>query len=143
MALSQKEKTDSYRERNKHRLADLEAAWRRRNPVKALLIGVKRRAKQKGWEFDLTEDDLTIPEVCPVLGIPLMNVRHQRTDFAPSVDRIHNDIGYVKGNVIVVSWRANRLKSDSNHEERMKIESFYRKLKGIKVTVNNLTIKEV
>lgn len=38
-------------------------------------------------------------------------------DSAPSIDRIIGEFGYVKGNVSVISHRANKLKSDATLEE--------------------------
>jgi len=89
---------------------------------KRLLSDAKRRAKRNGLEFDLTVDDIVIPEVCPVLGIPIhrdceMTARNN----SPSLDRIDNSKGYVKGNVRVISWRANAIKRDSTIEELKKI----------------------
>lgn len=57
-----------------------------------------------------------IPEFCPVLGIKLDTPKmgKKRPDGKPSIDRVDNSKGYVKGNVIVVSWRANRLKCDAS-----------------------------
>ena len=85
-----------------------------------ILPGIKHRAKKKGLSFDLEPADIIVPDVCPVLGIPI-NVRtgnHPRRNFdSPSVDRIRNDIGYVKGNIRVISSRANSLKSDATITE--------------------------
>lgn len=36
---------------------------------------------------------------------------------SPSLDRIDNRMGYVPGNVWVISWKANRMKSDASMEE--------------------------
>lgn len=95
------------------------------DPLKAIIWGAKYRAKKRGIEFNLRVEDFKIPDVCPVLGIPLMSGAgkgHVRpTEFTPSLDRIDNTKGYVKGNVVIVSWRANRLKSDATADELQKI----------------------
>lgn len=85
----------------------------------------RRRAKEKGLPFSLVPEDVPIPEVCPVLGIPLNHGTGRRHDGSPTIDRIINDLGYVKGNVIVISWRANRIKSDATLDELRAITSFY------------------
>lgn len=63
-----------------------------------------------------------LPEVCPVLGIKLKydNKRGYRPD-SPSIDRIIPELGYVKGNVAIISFRANMIKSDAGVEELQKV----------------------
>jgi hypothetical protein len=75
--------------------------------------------------------DILIPSKCPVLGIPLMpNIGGGRQDdHSPTLDRIIPGKGYVPGNVVVVSWRANRIKSDATIEELKKVARFYSKRK--------------
>jgi hypothetical protein len=86
---------------------------------KTLLGYAKRSAARKGIPFDLEISDIKIPETCPVLGIaiakPAMSTK--RPDNKPSIDRIDNSKGYVKGNIAIVSWRANRLKCDGSIAE--------------------------
>jgi hypothetical protein len=78
---------------------------------------LKGRASKLGLEFDLTHDDIVIPEFCPILGIPISTENDRMGDSSPSVDRIDNTKGYIKGNIGIISMRANRLKSDSNIQE--------------------------
>lgn len=62
--------------------------------------------------FDLTVEDIVIPDVCPIRLTPFtFNARHAQ-DNSPSVDRIDNAYGYVKGNVRVISYRANAMKNN-------------------------------
>ncbi len=97
---------------------------RRGNPkyyAIGLLSRTKTRAKKLGLEFDLRVDDIHIPNKCPVLDIPL-NLSARKADFdSASIDRIDSDKGYVKGNVAVISWRANRIKGDSSLENLVKV----------------------
>lgn len=99
--------------------------------IKALLSSARSRAKAKGLSFELRTEDISIPEFCPVLGIPLVPARGSfgGTDNSPSIDRIKNERGYVPGNCIVVSWRANRIKSDASPEELNAVAKFYGALK--------------
>lgn len=83
----------------------------------------KARAKQRDIEFNLQPYDITIPTHCSVFGFQLET--GGSSDTSPALDRIHNNIGYVKGNVIVVSGRANRLKSDATLPELERILEFY------------------
>ncbi len=81
-----------------------------------LLRAAKFRARDRGLEFNLTLDDIVVPEVCPILGLPIVRNGENR-DWWPSIDRIRTDQGYVKGNVAVISCRANRIKNDGTASE--------------------------
>lgn len=81
------------------------------NPKAAMLERAKERATRSGLEFCLTPDDIEVPEVCPVLGIPII-VGSSRSGNSPSLDRIRSDGGYTAGNVRVISSKANGMKGD-------------------------------
>jgi hypothetical protein len=93
----------------------------RRSPIRDMLSDARKRSKYKGWLFDLTFEDLILPSVCPVLGIPLFRGDGGKIANSPSIDRIDNTKGYVKGNVAVISLRANALKNDASVEEMRQI----------------------
>ncbi len=80
---------------------------------------VKKRANEDGTVFTLSVHDIpAIPETCPVLGIKLAaNVKAGPLDSSPSLDRIIPALGYVPGNVRIISNRANRLRSDATAAE--------------------------
>ena len=100
-------------------------AWRTKNPKSYMLHNAKSRAKKKNLEFDLTVEDFDIPEFCPVLGLKLEQTWGEGCkDNKPSLDRIDSSKGYVRGNVQVMSWRANNLKSDGTLEEFLKLTEF-------------------
>ena len=80
------------------------------------------RYKRKNLDFNISIEDIIIPEKCPILGISLF-FSNDKTYNTPSLDRIDNTKGYVKDNIRVVSLRANFLKSDSTFEE---IETLYK-----------------
>lgn len=82
-----------------------------------LLAQARVNAKTSGREFDLDASDVIIPTHCPVLGIPLDCAAERHSDSLPSLDRIDNSKGYVKGNVWVISWRANCIKKDATLDE--------------------------
>lgn len=102
------------------------------NKLRKMFISLKGRCKHDGIEFNLTPEDIEVPEFCPVLGIKLVfgwdSMERGYRDSSPSVDRLDNSRGYVKGNVIVVSHRANRLRSDASLDEIRKILSFYERV---------------
>ena len=86
--------------------------------IKVMLRKAKCRAKQYGIPFLLTESDITVPEVCPLLGIRLQwGGGYSDRDNSPSLDRLFPDQGYIPGNVWVISNRANTLKRDALAEE--------------------------
>lgn len=74
----------------------------------------KASAKKHGWTFDLEPSDIIIPKTCPLLGIVLERKPGVQADSTPSLDRIDSSFGYVRGNVWVISWRANNLKSNAS-----------------------------
>lgn len=79
---------------------------------RALIASSRSNAKRYGIKFEITADDFIVPAKCPVLGIPLRFVGPPFSPNLPSLDRVRPELGYVKGNVRVISWRANRLKAD-------------------------------
>lgn len=87
------------------------------DPAYYLLAGARRRAKISGLEFAITKEDCAVPSICPVLGIPLRPATGCADDNSPELDRVDNTKGYVKGNVMVISRRANRIKNNSTIEE--------------------------
>lgn len=109
-------------------LAHYHREYRDKNPKKMLLIGAKRRAKANGRTFNLIEDDIKISERCPILGIELSrNTGNKRMhDRSPTIDRIDNTKGYTKDNIVVMSWRANRLKHDGTALEHRLIAAYIR-----------------
>lgn len=93
-----------------------------------LLHQTKYRAKKVGLPFNLTVEDIVIPERCPMLGLELEWASGKRTDSSPSLDRRTPALGYIKGNVQVISWRANRIKNDATPEELMKIAKYMQRI---------------
>lgn len=86
--------------------------------MKRMLSSAKQRAKDKGLMFDLHYDDIQIPNICPVLRIPLVpSIDGTHNDNSPSLDRCIPYLGYTKGNVKVISMKANRIKTDANSNE--------------------------
>lgn len=96
------------------------------NKEKFILSEIKNRAKSNGLEFDLEIEDIIIPNLCPILGIEIDKTNQKRMDNSPSIDRIDNSRGYTKDNIIIISWRANNIKSDATIEELIKIANFYK-----------------
>jgi hypothetical protein len=100
-----------------------------------MIQNARVRAREAEVPFTITKTDIVIPSHCPILGIPLFKGPRGGSDNSPSLDRIKPEQGYVPGNIIVISNRANRLKSDATIEELRDIASFYATLRGsVRVT---------
>jgi len=94
--------------------------YRKSNPIKTMLKGAKQRAKKSGLEFTLLEEDIVIPEICPLLGIRI-NCNSDNKYIRPSLDRKDSSKGYTKENTHVTSWRANMLKNNATSDELLMI----------------------
>lgn len=98
---------------------------RLKKPITFMIYAAKARAKLSNVPFNLSVDDITMPDTCPVLGIPLIMSEGHQTDNSPTLDRLVPSLGYVKGNVLVVSAKANRIKNDATLVELKQVVSFY------------------
>ena len=98
------------------------------NREKKMLYGARARSKQKDLPFNIEEIDIMIPTICPVLGIPISPGEGKPRPNSPSLDRIIPEKGYVKGNIVVISSKANTIKSDATPEEIIMVGEFYKKL---------------
>lgn len=82
-----------------------------------MLAGAKRRASIKNIDFNITEEDIEIPTICPILEVPLVIGTKGDYEYSPSLDRIDNSKGYVKGNIQVISKKANSMKNSATIAE--------------------------
>lgn len=101
-----------------------------------VLKGIQSRARKIGIPFNLTIEDVEAPSFCPILGIPLIRNKGKRyaSPNSPTVDRFIPSIGYVKGNVQVISHRANQIKSDASLEELKKIVTWMEAINEVQGT---------
>lgn len=93
-------------------IEETRAKIKRLDAIQRLLAKARASARQRGHEFNLDVNDIEIPERCPYL-----NVAFKGTDYQPSIDRINSGMGYVRGNVEVVSLRYNLLKNNATRSE--------------------------
>ena len=109
-----KENKERLKESNLKRLKE----WvSKRTPAQLAFISIRKGAKKRGIPFELNQDDVIVPDKCPILGIDLKKTQGPIARNSPSVDRIDNSKGYIKGNVQVISYRANTMKNDASPEE--------------------------
>lgn len=85
---------------------------------KRLWESVRSRANKAGIPFGIDISDITVPNVCPILKKPF----EKSGQYGASVDKFIPALGYVKGNVAVISRRVNLLKNNATLEE---IEALY------------------
>lgn len=115
----ERSKEISARKRKKHYVPKVRD--RRENitehPSYRMLNAARQRAREQGFPFSITLDDIVVPEVCPYIGLPLIRGFGCQTRQSPSLDKIIPQLGYVPGNVQVVSMLANSMKRDATPEE--------------------------
>ena len=131
-----KENKKRYMQKHKDRLTE-EGRVRYRTPeryVYHMLKRAERRASLKGVPFSLTKDDITIPDLCPMLGIKLeVSDGKGASESSPALDRIVPEIGYVRGNVRVISTKANRIKSNATIDEIECVLSFLKEHQSLNI----------
>lgn len=78
-------------------------------------IGFESRAEMALYLRDIA------PKECPALGKPFVFGKRGRPDpYSPSLDKIVPSKGYVRGNLQIISNRANSMKFDASREERIR-----------------------
>jgi hypothetical protein len=106
-----------YRDRNRERERVRLRAFYAKTKTRQLVRAAKWRASQSGVPFNITAHDIQIPMFCPVFGIPIKQASGRQNPNSPSLDKIVPSLGYVRGNVRVISARANTLKRDGTLDE--------------------------
>lgn len=89
----------------------------RKNFTGTLVTRAKLRAAKLSIPFNLNKEDIIIPDVCPLLEVPLTFGTKEDYLFTPSLDRIEPSKGYVKSNVRVISMLANTMKSNATKDQ--------------------------
>lgn len=119
-----RERQKLYRKDNLAKYAELQREWRSNNPRDVMVINARVRAKKKGYPCTITVADLEWPTHCPILGLeldysttPTGQRKNAKRDAFPTLDKRDPALGYVPGNVFVISYKANRLKSDTTLDQ--------------------------
>jgi hypothetical protein len=121
---SKKRATRWFQENHEYALEVMAAARDRQPRNEKLWFTAKRRARENQTEFTISKQDVVVPDRCPVFDIPfLLTGGNGVQPNLPSLDRIDSQKRYVPGNVMVISHRANSLKSNATFEE---IEALYK-----------------
>jgi len=89
--------------------------------LRFMLRSAKSRAKKKNLPFDISEAEFggfRQLDYCPVFPhIELKWDNDKIMDNSPTIDRIIDELGYIRGNVRIISWLANRIKSNATAAE--------------------------
>jgi hypothetical protein len=101
----------------KQYIRNMQIKRRTADPIRLLLNNIRYRCKSLNLECTVTKDELTVPDVCPILGIALFYTPGKMTDNSYSIDRIDNRKGYTKDNCRIISQGANRRKGDLTIEQ--------------------------
>lgn len=81
-----------------------------------MLRSAKERAIKNNLPFNISVEDIQIPSHCPILGIEISPSKQSVSPNSPSLDRKYPALGYVKGNIWVISYKANTMKNDADKE---------------------------
>jgi hypothetical protein len=101
---------------------------RHENVLRYLVYQAKARAKKIDVPFNITPNDIVMPTHCPVLGIKFEIGVGRQIDASATLDRIIPSKGYVRGNVQVISAKANRMKNDASLEDINKLVVFMKRV---------------
>jgi hypothetical protein len=88
---------------------------------------IRARARKKGIPFNLTVQDILdiIPKdrKCSALGVQIIwgGRNGKMHSYSPSIDRINPRLGYVPGNVAMISKKANTMKQDITDSNELRL----------------------
>ena len=101
----------------KAEIAEQKRKSRENNYEAEILRKCRYRAEQRGLDFNLELEDIVIPKYCPILEVPFQFGSKDDYSYSPSIDRIDNSKGYIKGNIQIISMKANTMKNSATPEE--------------------------
>ena len=119
-----------YAIKHKTELREYQQKYFRENAPAYSLSRIKRRAIAKGIPFSIKLADIVWPKKCPILGLLLdysVGTKNGKPlPNSPSIDRIIPSIGYILGNVQIISHRANVIKQDATSAELQRVADYMR-----------------
>lgn len=90
------------------------------SPERLIYQRTRYSAKARGLECSIALDDIVLPTVCPYLGIELAFNEGKPGRNSYSVDRIDNTLGYIPGNIEIISYQANAMKQNATKDEQIR-----------------------
>lgn len=152
-----KKKRKEYYEKNKERIAERcrqynaikypeqreqklikQKEWKLNNIERYLVQSARNRAKKYNLPFNITHEDIIVPEFCPYLGIKLVPFSEWSS---PSLDKIIPELGYVKGNIQVISTKANTMKNNATQDELVRFAEAVLKMDTGRIAVSAAPIE--
>lgn len=109
-----------------------------RNIEQSIWRRAKQRAKKHSLEFNIEPSDIIIPKYCPILEVPIEYGTKDDYEYSPSLDRMDNSKGYIKGNVWIISKKANSMKNSATPEE---LNKFCKNI--IRYSLNNIEKEDI
>lgn len=111
-------KMKEYNLKFSQKIAENRRKWADKNVEKRMFQSSKSRAMRDNILFDLEISDIVVPSKCPILNIELKHNNRKSAKYnSPSLDRFDNNKGYIKGNIQVISYRANTMKGDATPKD--------------------------
>lgn len=108
-----KDKVEGYRQK----MYEEKRRERINNVQRYLWQRAKQRAIKYNLDFNIEQSDIIVPKICPILEVPLEWGKKGNYEYSPSLDRIDNNKGYIKGNIMVISKKANTMKNSASIQE--------------------------
>ena len=107
--------------------------WQKNHPQRAkitdAIANARWRARNGGWEFDelaVRSSLVDLPRNCACCNIEMGSEKVNGKSRWPSVDRVDPKKGYIRGNIKIICYRCNVLKSDGQIEEFEAIARYMR-----------------
>jgi len=118
-----KRSKDRYKLKKDEILKQHKENHKKRSVESLLLERARSRSKNNNLEFNIVKEDIIVPTYCPILGYELCrNIGKSAGSYcSPSIDRINPSKGYIKGNIQVISNKANLMKSNATEEELIQL----------------------
>lgn len=113
------------KDKNPNIYKNIQKRYKRKDPVRDLIRGAKAMSKQRGLKFTITRDDIELTKFCPCCDKEMIvKYEGRQTDDTPTLDRVKNDLGYIKGNVVIICWKCNQMKHKGTASEHRAIADY-------------------